>query len=103
MRLSENDHASSVVPNTKKIVHVFRVPVVMMMRFVATDVFVATATKTERSLKRNGQPTSTTTSMSLQAERRKHFFLLDINYSVKNRFCSVEKVQTSVMSQEILL
>ena len=38
MRVSENDHASSVVRNTKRIVHVFRVPVVMMMRFVATNV-----------------------------------------------------------------
>ena len=72
MKLSENDHASSVVPNTKRIVHVFHVPVVIMMRFVATNVCVAIATKTKRLLKRNGQLTSTTTSMSLQAERRKH-------------------------------
>ena len=82
------------------IVRVFRVPVVMMMKFVATNFCVATATKTERSLKRNGQPTSTTTSR--QKEESIDVFLLDINYSVKNRFCSVEKVQTSVMSQEIL-
>ena len=72
MRLSENDHASSVVQNTKRIVHVFRVSVVIMMRFVATNVCVATATRTQRLLKRNGQPTSTTASMSLQADRRKH-------------------------------
>ena len=72
VRLSESDHASSVVQNTKRIVHVFRVSVVIMMRFVATNVCVAIATKTKRLLKRNGQLTSTTTSMSLQAERRKH-------------------------------
>ena len=82
MRLSENDHANSVVPNTKRIVHVFRVPVVMM-RFVATNVCVATATRLERLLKRNGQPTSTTTSMSLQAGRKhRRIFLLVINYIV---------------------
>ena len=72
MRLSGNDLASSVVQNTKRIVHVFRVSIVIMMRFVATNVCVAIATRTESLLKRNGQPTSTTTSMSLQAGRRKH-------------------------------
>ena len=61
MRLSENDHASSVLPNTKRIFHVFR---------VATNVCVAIATRAESLLKRNGQPTSTTTSMSPQAGRK---------------------------------
>ena len=73
VRLSENDHANSVVQSTKRIVHVFPVPVVRTMRFVATSVCVATATRMERLLKRNGQPISTTTSMSLQTEKRKHF------------------------------
>ena len=83
MKLSENDHASSVVQNTKRIVHVFRVSVVIMMIFVATNVCVATATRLERLLKRNGQPTSTTTSMSLQAGRKhRRIFLLVINYIV---------------------
>ena len=82
MKSCHNDHATTVVPNAKKIVHVFPVPVVITMAFVATNVLVATATM-KRSLKKNGQPTSTTTSvaMSLQAERRKQrrIFLLDIS------------------------
>jgi hypothetical protein len=72
------------------VVNVKVVLVVTMMAFVATNVRVATVTMyfLERLQKRNGHPTSTTTSMSLQAERRKHrlIFLLDINYSVKNMF-----------------
>ena len=43
MKSCHNDHATTVVSNPKKIVHVFPVPVVMTMAFVATNVLVATS------------------------------------------------------------